>query len=128
MKEKGNVLSISKMEFIKLVSKRSKATQYVTENVLEAMQEVLTDLFQDVEQYDKIKVRVSKDIQMGAVMRRATRRRIPNTGEMVDVPEKCEPYCKFLSSFLDAVRETNPTYKFDGEDSTIRIEELLELR
>lgn len=105
MKENGNVLSISKSEFIRMVGKKANITQECVESVLEGMEDTLIALFKDVDQYDKIKVRISKNIQMGAKTRKATRRRIPNTGEMIDVPAKCEPYCKFLSTFLSTVRK-----------------------
>lgn len=105
MKEKGNVLSVSKSDFIRMVGKKVHITQECVEAVLEGMESTLIDLFQDVEQYDKIKVRVSKNIQMGARMRKATRRRIPDTKELVDVPAKCEPYCRFLKLFLSGVRK-----------------------
>lgn len=104
MKEKGSVLSISKADFIKMVGKKANITQECVEAVLDGMENTLVDLFQDIDKYDKIKVRVTRNIQIGARMRKATRRRIPNTGEMVDVPEKREPYCKFLKTFLTNVR------------------------
>lgn len=104
MKENGNVLSISKPEFIRMVGANANVVQYAVEAVLDAMEKTLIELFMQMDQYDKIKVRVSKNIQMGARMRKATRRRIPNTGEMMEIEAKCEPFCKYLTSFLEQVR------------------------
>lgn len=105
MKESGNVLSISKSQFVRMVGKNANVTQEAVDAVLQGMQDTLIQLFKKVDHYDKVKVRVSSDIQMGARIRPATRRRIPNTGVMVDVEAKCEPYCKYLTNFLLAVRE-----------------------
>lgn len=104
MKENGNILSISKAEFIKLVSDNSGVYQYSVRAVLEAMEDTLVDLFKQMDKYDKVKVRVSRNIQMGARMRKATRRRLPDTGEIVEVEAKLEPFCKYLTSFLEQVR------------------------
>lgn len=109
MKENGNVLSVSKPEFIRMVSKQTNISQECTESVLQGMENTLVDLFQDLNQYDKIKVRVSKNIQMGVRMRKSTRKRIPDTKELVDVPAKCEPYCRFLTSFLSKIRNNHST-------------------
>lgn len=104
MKEKGNVLSISKADFIRYVSVNSNVTQYAVEAVLEGMEKTLIDIFKDVDLYDKIKVRVTKNIQMGAKMGKLTKRKIPGTDDVVEIGPRCEPFCKFLQSFLSAVR------------------------
>ena len=104
MKENGNVLSVSKAEFIRRVSNNAGVFQDSVEAVLEAMEKTLIELFLQLDQYDKIKVRVTRNIQMGARMRKATRRRIPDTGELIEIEAKCEPYCKYLTSFLEQVR------------------------
>lgn len=105
MKEKGNVLSISKSEFIRKVGYKANVTQYAVEDVLEAMEDVLAELFKLVDDYDKVKVRVTRNIQMGAHLSKKTRRRVPGTEEMIDINPRCEPFCKYLSSFLEKIRK-----------------------
>ena len=119
MKEKGNVLSISKQDFIRAVSANSNVTQYAVEAVLDGMERTLINIFRGIDEYDKIKVRVTRNIQMGAKMGQPTRRRLPDTGEIMEIESKCTPFCKFLQSFLSAVRNENGEAELEIENEEL---------
>ena len=88
---------MNKTELIKAIAEKAGYTQKDVKTVMETLQEVVFSTVKDEE------IKLMDGVTLTAVYKEATTARNPKTNEIIDVPAKYAPKCKFGKAIKDAI-------------------------
>lgn len=86
-------------DFIREISRATSFTQSDITTVMEAAESILIDKIKNGEE-----VKMFRSVRFIPELRKAHTARIPQTGQVIDVPEMTVPRAKFSKSFREFVK------------------------